>query len=176
MNNNIRDKIKSPAKDLCTYVVNTCVEYKEELLKLEKENLKLKRKNKYLKNINKNLQEQNDILTEEFINSQNRITDLIEKFGVSNLCYNCDHFLDCRDIYLCVYCKKWVCSCCIFFCRQEIGFEENGDTKYCNVSICEFCNKSHLNCPSHYPEDQLNKTLALELMEYYKNNRYNRLT
>ena len=165
----IRTNIKSPAKNLCTYVVNTCIEYKEELLKLEADNFKLKRKNKNLKNKIKNLQEQNDILLDEFIESQNRITKLIEKYGADNICYNCDHSLDCGDIFLCVYCKKWVCSCCISFCREEMGFENNGDIKYCNISICKSCNKTHSKCPDHLEYD---KKLALELISYYHNNRF----
>jgi len=164
----IRTKIKSSATNLCTYVVNTCIEYKQELLKLEEDNKKLKRKNKNLKKQNKNLSEQNDILNDEFIESQNRINKLIEKFGITNVCYNCDHFLDCRDIYLCVYCKKWVCSCCIFFCREELGFEDNGEIKYCNISICKSCDKTHSKCPLHI---NLNKELTNELMEYYQNNK-----
>jgi hypothetical protein len=136
---------------------------------LEKDNAKLNRKNKNLKLQNENLQEQNNLLIEELEISQKRLRKFIKRFSPHNICYSCDHFLDCGDIYLCVYCKKMVCSCCINFCRKEVGLEDNGDIKYCNISICSFCESTHDKCPSHMdmPEE-----LRQELLNYYSENKF----
>ena len=166
---NIRDKIKSPATDLCSYVVNTCIEFKEELLKLEKENLELVRKNEHLKIVNSNLVEQNRMLLEELEISQNRICEMIKRFGINNVCYNCDHFLDCGDNYLCIYCKKWVCNCCTEFCRQKLGTDRHGDDICCSITLCDSCANTHNRCPSH---SDLNEELVKELTSYYKENRF----
>jgi len=165
----IREKIKSPAKDLCTHVVNTCIEYKEELLNLEKDNLKLERKNKNLKNKIESLEEQNALLLEELMESQERIRKMIERFDSKNMCYNCDHFLHCGETFLCIYCKEWVCVCCINYCKEELGLNKYGETVYCNISICESCYNTHEKCPDHL---DLNKELCIELHEYFNKNRY----
>ena len=163
----IRREIKRDARNLCTYVVNTCVEYKEELLrleedirrletekrKLEKKNQKLKRDMRNNNDILTNLREENLLLYIEYENSQTRIRNMIERFGANNMCYNCDHFVDCGDTYLCVYCQKWVCKCCINPCVNDNS---------CSILICSSCQQTHPKCPQHksdkYSED---------LMEYY---------
>jgi hypothetical protein len=182
----IRRKIKSKATDLCTYVVNTCVEYKEELIKLEKDNLKLTRKNMNLEKEIINLKEQNEVLYSELLTNQDRVTEIIKRFGVNNICYNCDHFLECGNFYLCIYCKKWICDCCIDFCRGRLekeGKEEKEekdalkDEVYCNISICDSCYLIYEKCPSHLePNERLNEgltdELCFELNEYYRKNKY----
>ena len=165
----IRERIKSPAKDLCTYVVNTCVEYKEELLKLEKDNLNLERENKNLNNKIETLVEQNSLLMEELMENQERINKMIKRFNPENVCYNCDHFLHCRESFLCIYCKKWVCICCINYCKEIIGFNKYNERVDCSISICESCYKTREKCPNH---TNLNKELSIELHEYFNKNRY----
>ena len=165
----IREKMKSPAKDLCTHVVNTCVEYKKELLNLEKDNINLERKNKNLINKIQSLEEQNSLLLEELMESQERIRKIIKRFDSNNMCYNCDHFLHCGESFLCIYCKKWVCICCINYCKQSLGFNEKKERIDCCISICESCNKTHDKCPNH---TNLNNELCIELHEFFNENRY----
>lgn len=151
---NIRHRIKSPATDLCTKVVNTCVEYKQELIELEAENLELKRKNKNLKAVNNNLKEQNDMLMGELMSVQDRLINVMNKFNPENICYNCDHFLDCTLVYQCSYCQKKVCECCIQTCSSE----------FCRIHICSSCFKTHEMCPQHY---ELPEEVREELMKIY---------
>jgi hypothetical protein len=153
----IRKKIKEDARNLCTYVVNTCCEYKTEIMQLEKDNEVLNKKNKHLKNVNTNLIEQNEILLEELENAEKRIRKLIEKLGEENLCYNCDHFLDCNLASLCVYCQKWVCICCTKDC----------DVLDCRVLICRECFKTHSLCPSHKEVEG-----GSSLLQYYKDHKF----
>ena len=168
----IRKEIKRDARNLCTYVVNTCVEYKEELLQMEVDVQNLKADNKNLEGVNReinrnlsdlkriitNLREENLLLYTEYENSQSRIRNIIERFGSGNMCYNCDHFVDCGDIYLCVYCQKWVCKCCVNSCTEENS---------CPILICSSCQQTHPKCPSHTP----GITKMEELITYYINNK-----
>ena len=154
----IRKKIRADATNLCTYVVNTCCEYKEEIMELEKDNEKLEKKNKHLKNVNRNLTEQNEILLEELEKAQKRVNKLIEKLGKNNLCHNCDHFLDCNLATLCVYCQKWVCICCITNCN-------NPD---CNIRFCIHCSSSHPLCPKH----DSNVLGNVDLLNFYRDNKF----
>jgi hypothetical protein len=154
----IRKKIRADATNLCTYVVNTCCEYKEEIIELEKDNGILLKKNKYLKNLNKNLEEQNEILVAELENAQKRVNKLIEKLGKNNLCHNCDHFLDCNIASLCVYCQKWVCMCCSKDC----------DNLDCTILLCTNCSSSHPLCPKH-DETISNKD---DLLNFYRENKF----
>ena len=158
----IREKIRADAINLQTLVVNTACEYKEELMKLEKDilkvgkrNKKVKRKNKQLKKIQKQLEEQNNFLMEELEASQKRIRKFLKKFNKKNLCYNCDHFFDCGDTYLCVYCQKWVCFCCTNKCEED----------NCITQICNSCFKTRSICP-RTDDSEISK----ELMCYYKTN------
>ena len=162
----LRNRMKADATNLQTYVVNTCIEYKEELLQLEKDNLKLTRKNKNLKNKNKNLEEQCNFLMEELEHAQERIKNFIQRIGSNNICYNCDHFVECGGIYLCVYCQKWICSCCVEFCQKDLGTYENGEKINCNICICISCFQTKDKCPKDNDDEN-----AESLMSYYKENR-----
>lgn len=154
----IRKKIRADARNLCEYVVNTCCEYKSEIINLEKDNRKLEKKNKYLKTLNSNLTEQNEILLEELENAQKRVNKLIEKLGKNNLCHNCDHFLDCNLASLCVYCQKWVCICCSKDCN-------NLD---CRILLCSNCSSSHPLCPKH----DSSVPGAASLLDFYRANKF----
>ena len=157
----IRKKIKADATNLCTLVVNTACEYKEEIIQLEKDNNKLGRKNKHLIKTNNNLTEQNEILLEELHQSQKRIKKLIERLGGTNLCYNCDHYIDCKISSLCVYCQEKVCLCCIKTCTSEDD---------CRIVICLSCVKTHTLCPEH------NRTeFSEDLLSYYRENKFKRI-
>ena len=153
----IRENIKSDARNLCEYVVKTTIEYKEELLKLEEDLLLSENENKNLERINLNLKEQNDFLTDEYVNMEYRLRTLIEKIG-NKICYKCDHFLDC-DRHLCVYCKQWFCSCCIRTCKKN-------DEIYCNLLMCSNCLSIKGSCPDH------EKVKDQKLIDYYLENRY----
>ena len=160
MNNRIeiRKKIRADATNLCTLVVNTCCEYKEEIMELEKDNAILKKKNEYLKSLNRNLTEQNETLIQELENAQKRLNKMIEKFGKNNLCYNCDHFLDCNLASLCVYCQKWVCVCCSKDC----------DNLDCRILLCTHCASSHPLCPKHDPSI----IGGADLLDFYRQNKF----
>ena len=154
----IRKKIRADATNLCTYVVNTCCEYKEEIMELEKDNAVLEKKNKYLKNLNKTLTEQNEILMEELENAQKRVNKMIEKLGKNNLCHNCDHFLDCNVASLCVYCQNWVCVCCSKDC----------DNIDCRIVLCTYCAQTHPHCPKH----DSNIVDGSVLLDFYRQNKF----
>lgn len=157
----IRKKIKASATNLCTLVVNTACEYKEELIQLEMDNVKLTRKNKHLVKINNNLTEQNEILLEQLHQSEKRVRKLIERLGGNNLCYNCDHYIECKISSICVYCQERVCLCCIKTC-------ESG--KECSIVICLSCIKTHPICPLHNETSH-----SEELLNYYRENKFKRL-
>ena len=165
----VRRRMKMDAKDLCSLVVGTACEYKEELMKLEEENNSLKSKIRHVKDINKNLQEQNENLLEEFHKAQKRIRKLIKKFGKKKLCYNCDHLIDC-NYSLCVYCQKWMCECCVNICDYNKQDEvKHGEFK-CHTLICNSCYNTHPLCPEHHYTP-----LSNELLQYYLENRFKKL-
>lgn len=157
---NIRLKIKSEAKNLCSQVVNTSIEYKEELLQLEKDNNKLRKENEYLSTIKINLETQKEMLSEEIKEKNKRIKNLIKCIAPEQICFNCQHSLNC-EFHLCVYCQNRVCGCCIYFC------EANNN---CSVIICSLCDKDFDNCPKH--TDIFTEEKKQELISFYEINRF----
>ena len=157
---NTRKRIRSDAHNLAEYVVKTTIEYKEELEQLEKDNKYLTRKNKYMKTDIYKKNEIIEILEEELERKANRINSLIASIGESKICYICAHSL--CDPNLCVYCQKWVCECCRGWCSH------NDDERSCIVQICSECSIENNKCPEHCDFKNI------ELMNYYKENRYKR--
>ncbi len=157
----VRRKIKANATNLCTLVVNTACEYKEEIIQLEKDNVKLTRKNKQLLKINNGLTEQNEILLAELHKSEKRMRKMIERLGGNNLCYNCDHYIDCKISSICVYCQERVCLCCIKTCDSPDD---------CNIVICSSCVETHPTCPQHHHTE-----FSEQLLSYYRENKFKRI-
>ena len=158
---NTRKRIRSDADNLAEYVVKTSIEYREELNQLEKDNKKLARKNKHLKTEVKKKNEIIEILEEELERKSNQVNHLISSIGSTKTCYICSHSL--CDPNLCVYCQKWVCECCLGYCKHR------EDGRSCITTICGDCSIENNKCPKHsYNQDE-------ELMEYYEQNKYNRI-
>jgi hypothetical protein len=159
----IRKKIKGEAINLCTQVVNTSIEYKEELLRLEKDNSRIRRENNYFKKIKTNLENQNKTLVKELKEKDKKIEKLIKRIGPNKICFNCTHSLDCGNLALCIYCKNWLCECCVSCC------EEIKDGKFCPIFICSFCVRDFDKCPKHTPNTFIDKE---ELVTFYEKNRF----
>ncbi len=151
----IRRRIKADAINLCTQVVNTAVEYKEEIIQLEKDNIKLKKENVYLKQIQIELKEQNKMLMKEIKERNKKLDNFIKRN--KKICFNCFHSIIC-DSYLCIYCQKWVCGCCLNICKHQ----END--KRCPIVVCLSCIKLFPYCPKHSGNEDYH------LLEYYEKN------
>ena len=159
----VRKKIRSPARNLADQIVKITEDYRGELNLLERDNRELQREIIYRKELNNGMIVKNKALCNEISHLHNRINEIFDYFGKDKKCYLCLHEFSCENPSLCCYCKKWMCRCCIDWCRGI-----NGNNPLCSNKMCVECIREHtLICPEHNNIE--NKD---ELMEYYKENRY----
>lgn len=186
----IEEMVSNP-RNLTLQVVQKVLDYKNELNKLLMKNNYLETEINHLKYLLSVNREEKEILKEhlksinESDNKDEQLKKLIEKdikFKNSDkLCFTCQHSLECGDVFLCCYCKKYVCGCCRVFCSsKDHNYTDssekkcencNGYESLCIFSMCIECNKfANETCVKH------NKTLTKEesepLVEYFMKNRY----
>lgn len=171
---NIRKRIKGPATNIQTQIVNICSEYRDELTQLEKDNKKLKADNDNLTELYKRSQKSSELLRKEYRKrlrlKKNQYRQAREAYRQSRkryqrkiaftgeICYRCSHGLDCYSS-LCIYCQKYVCRCCNDWCSG------NG----CYKHMCKTCFEDNgTHCPEHNPN--ISEEEKKTLLEYYTNN------
>jgi len=158
----VRNAMRRETASVQDYVIESCIDYRQELKVLEAENKRLKTSNTLLAAQNQALldaRKKND----ELLTFHRKVLKQARRAQRPNKeCALCDHPLACQKS-LCVYCQQWMCQCCRRWCNCKGP---------CTVTMCKQCSaKEQRECPKHNAA-WIESERGRALMTYYEEHKY----
>ncbi len=129
------------------------------MIKLESENKRLKTSVEFYKRQTWDSAQAYNLLNGNIKEIEKQRDRALKALKTEKRCHYCYHEVCCFGASLCIYCQKYVCSCCYRMCRY-VGPNHKQN---CYNKICRYCEPNL--CPEH--DEGISGELKEELMKYY---------